>query len=235
LLNQELKRIDNYNDQSNSSFPENLGVNVMAKLYLVGTGPGSDEYLTKAAITTAESVDVLVGSQRALDLFPGFKGDTLVLKARNMDEMMKKSISLVDGGKNLAILSTGDPGFSGVLKPILNLRDDLDIEVVPGISSLQLAAARLQIPWDEAKLLTLHGKGNSDVILDFLDNKNPVIVLPDFRVEKLALFLLENGIDPKRKVAVCERLSYPDERVFKGNLREVSDMEFSYLCVMVIY
>ena len=207
----------------------------MSKLYLVGTGPGSSEYLTEAAIKAAESVNVLVGSQRALDLFPGFVGDTLVLRARNMDEMMKKSISLVDEGKDVAILSTGDPGFSGVLKPILNLRDDLDIEVIPGISSLQLAAARLQLPWDQANLLTLHGKGNSQEILDYLDNEKPTIVLPDFRVEKLAQFLLENGIHPERKVAVCERLSYPDEKLFKGNLKEVADMEFSYLCVMVIY
>jgi cobalt-precorrin-7 (C5)-methyltransferase len=139
----------------------------MAKLYLVGTGPGSSDYLTKAAIKAAESVDVLVGSQRALDLFPGYTGDTLILRARNMDEMMKKSVFLVDEGKNVAILSTGDPGFSGVLKPILRLRDDLDIEVVPGISSLQLAAARLQLPWDEINLLTLHGKGNSSRIWNF--------------------------------------------------------------------
>jgi len=207
----------------------------MSKLYLVGTGPGSSEYLTKAAIHAAESVDVLVGSQRALDLFPGFVGDALVLRALNMDEMMKKSISLVDEGKDVAILSTGDPGFSGVLKPILNLRNDLDIEVVPGISSLQLAAARLQLPWDQVNLLTLHGKGNSQVILDYLDKGKPTIVLPDFRVEKLAQFLLENGIPMERKVAVCERLSYPDERLFKGSLKEVAGMEFSYLCVMVIY
>lgn len=207
----------------------------MAKLYLVGTGPGSSDYLTEAASKAVESVDVLVGSQRALDLFPRFNGELLVLRARNMDEMMKKSVSLVEEGKNVAILSTGDPGFSGVLKPILNLRDDLDLKVVPGISSLQLAAARLQIPWDEARILTLHGKGSSDAILGLLDNEKPVIVLPDFRVEKLAQFLLENGINPDRKVAVCEKLSYPDEKVFEGTLKEVGDMLFSYLCVMVIY
>ncbi len=207
----------------------------MAKLYLLGTGPGSSDYLTEAAVKAAESVDVLVGSQRALDLFPGFSGETLLLRARNMDEMMKKSVSLVEEGKNVAILSTGDPGFSGVLKPILNIRDDLDLEVVPGISSLQLAAARLQIPWDDANLITLHGKGNSEAILDLLDNGKPTIVLPDFRVEKLAQFLLENGINPERKVTVCERLSYPDERLFKGTVKNVASEEFSYLCVMVIY
>jgi len=207
----------------------------MSKLYLVGIGPGSSDYLTAAAINTAGSVDVLVGSQRALDLFPGFEGETLVLRARNMDEMMKKSIYWVDEGKNVAILSTGDPGFSGVLNPILKLRDDLDLEVVPGISSLQLAAARLQIPWDQVNLLTLHGKGNSKIILDFMDNGKPTIVLPDFRVEKLAQFLLENSVDPDRKVAVCERLSYPDERIVNGTLKEVAAMDFTYLCVVTIY
>ena len=121
------------------------------------------------------------------------------------------------------------------MKPILKLRDDLDLEVIPGISSLQLAAAKLQVPWDEANLLTLHGKGNSDVILDFLENGKVTIVLPDFRVEKLAQFLLENGMNPGRKIAVCERLSYPDERVFKGTVKEVASKKFSYLCVMVIY
>ncbi|WP_281774419.1 precorrin-6y C5,15-methyltransferase (decarboxylating) subunit CbiE [Methanobacterium formicicum] len=207
----------------------------MSKLYLVGIGPGSSDYLTKAAIECANSVDVLVGSQRALDLFPGFAGETLVLRARNMDEMMKKSISLVDEGRNVAILSTGDPGFSGVLKPILKLQEDLDLEVIPGISSLQLAAARLQLPWDEINLLTLHGKGNSQVILDYVDNGKPTMVLPDFRVEKLAQFLIDEGTNPERKVSVCERLSYPDERIFTGNLREIAYMEFSYLCVMVVY
>ncbi|HHT18393.1 MAG: precorrin-6y C5,15-methyltransferase (decarboxylating) subunit CbiE [Euryarchaeota archaeon] len=207
----------------------------MAKLYLIGTGPGSSDYLTVAAVQATKFVDVLVGSQRALDLFPDFHGEVLVLRAKNMDEMMEKSVSLVDGGKNVAILSTGDPGFSGVLKPILKLRDDLDLEVIPGISSLQLAAAKLQVPWDEANLLTLHGKGNSDVILDFLENGKVTIVLPDFRVEKLAQFLLENGMNPGRKIAVCERLSYPDERVFKGTVKEVASKKFSYLCVMVIY
>jgi cobalt-precorrin-7 (C5)-methyltransferase len=207
----------------------------MSKLYLVGIGPGSSDYLTAAAINTAGSVDVLVGSQRALDLFPGFEGETLILRARNMEEMMKKSIYLVDEGKNVAILSTGDPGFSGVLNPILKLRDDLDLEVIPGISSLQLAAARLQIPWDQVNLLTLHGKGNSKIILDFMDNGKPTIVLPDFRVEKLAQFLLENGVDQDRKIVVCERLSYPDERIVNGTLKEVAAMDFTYLCVVTIY
>lgn len=207
----------------------------MPKLYIIGTGPGSSDYLTPTAVSAVKSADVLVGSQRALDLFPEFEGETLVLRAKNMDQMMNKSIDLMDKGNKVAILSTGDPGFSGILKPILKLRDDLLIEVIPGISSLQLAAAKLQIPWDEASILTLHGKGNSGNIINFLNMDKPTIVLPDFKVDELAVFLLENGIDPQRKVAICEKLSYPDEKIIKTTLNKVKDMNFSYLCVMVIY
>jgi cobalt-precorrin-7 (C5)-methyltransferase len=207
----------------------------MSKIYLVGTGPGSADYLTSMAFKTVELADVLVGSRRALNLFPDYQGDTLELRARNMDQMMTKTVELARVGNTVVVLSTGDPGFSGVLKPIQKLAGEVEVEVVPGISSLQLCAARLRIPWDEANLLTLHGKGNSEPILDVLDNGKPTIVLPDFRVHDLAQFLLDAGVDPQRQVAICERLSYPDEQIFQGTMEQAVCTESSYLCVMVIY
>lgn len=207
----------------------------MSKIYLVGTGTGSADYLTSMAFKTVELADVLVGSRRALNLFPDYQGDTLELRARNMDQMMAKTVELARVGNTVVVLSTGDPGFSGVLKPIQKLAGEVEVEVVPGISSLQLCAARLRIPWDEANLLTLHGKGNSEPILDVLDNGKPTIVLPDFRVHDLAQFLLDAGVDPQRQVAICERLSYPDEQIFQGTMEQAACTEFSYLCVMVIY
>lgn len=207
----------------------------MSKIYLVGTGPGSADYITTLAFKTVKLANVLVGSRRALQLFPDYQGETLELRARNMDEMMTTSVKLAREGNTVVVLSTGDPGFSGVLKPIQKLAGEVEVEVVPGISSLQLCAARLQIPWDEANLLTLHGKGNSVPILDLIDNGKPTIVLPDFRVHDLAQYLLDNGALPQRRVAVGERLSYPDERIFQGTLQQAASTEFSYLCVMVIY
>jgi cobalt-precorrin-7 (C5)-methyltransferase len=207
----------------------------MSKLYLIGIGPGSEDYLTLKSLKTVEKADILVGSRRALDLFPEYGGKTLELRARNMDDMMQKTVDLVRDGYHVAVLSTGDPGFSGVLKPIKKLGADLDIQVIPGISSLQLAAARLNLPWDEVNLLTLHGKGNSKSALKIINNGLTSIILPDFRVQELAKFLIDNGENFHRKCAVCERLSYPDERLFEGTLKEISEENFSYLCVMVIF
>ena len=51
----------------------------------------------------------------------------------------------------------------------------------------------------------------------------------------MAQFLLDNGVDANRKVVVCERLSYPDEKIVESDLKEIAQSEFTYMCIMVIY
>jgi len=148
------------------------------------------------------------------------------------------AISKVEEDRSVSVLSTGDPGFSGILKPVLKKvgdRDDIHVEVVPGISSIQLCAARLQIPWDGADLITLHGKGISKKVLKVIDNGKPTIILPNFKIDEVANFLIENGANPDRKVAICERLSYDDEKIVITALKGVLEEEFSYMCIMVVY
>jgi cobalt-precorrin-7 (C5)-methyltransferase len=81
----------------------------------------------------------------------------------------------------------------------------------------------------------MHGKGISETILDIMGNGKPTIVLPNFKPAELANFLIENGVDPEREAAVCEKLSYADEKIVEASLKNILDMEFSYMCVMVIY
>lgn len=51
----------------------------------------------------------------------------------------------------------------------------------------------------------------------------------------MAQFLMDKGIDPLRKVIICERLSYPEEKIVESTLKEVSESDFTYMCVMIIY
>jgi cobalt-precorrin-7 (C5)-methyltransferase len=211
----------------------------MSKLYIAGIGPGSEDFVTPAARKGVASAEITIGSKRALDLFPE-ANKVIALNVKDVQEKLKLAVELVHGGKSVCVLSTGDPGFSGVLNPIKRIiqeknYDNIVLEVIPGISSLQLCAARAELPWDDADLMTFHGREDFGEILDILDNGRPTIALPSRSTADMAQFLMDNGVDPQRKATICERLSYPEERIVKSSLKEVAKSDFTYMCVMIIY
>lgn len=207
----------------------------MSKLHVVGIGPGSKEYLTFKSKEVVESSDIIIGSSRALELFEEAVGEKIELNVDNMQEMLRFAVSKACEGIDVSFLSTGDPGFSGILKPILELSDDLDVDVIPGISSIQLCASKLKIPWDDVNLMTMHGKGISKKLLKCTENGKTTILLPNHGVDEIAEYLLSNGVDPERKIAVCEKMGYEDENILITTLNKVLKNKFSYMCVLVIY
>jgi cobalt-precorrin-7 (C5)-methyltransferase len=207
----------------------------MSKLYIVGVGPGSKDYLTFTANEIIKSSDIIIGSRRALDLFKNFKGQKIELESKNIKDRLNFAISKLKEGLSVSLLSTGDPGFSGILKPVLKMSKDIDLEIVPGISSIQLCAAKLQIPWDDANLITLHGKKISSDILKIIETDVPTMILPNSNPNEIAEFLIENDVDPNKKVAICEKLGYYDEKIVRTSLNGVKKSKFSYMCVMVLY
>ncbi|MBQ8018224.1 MAG: cobalt-precorrin-7 (C(5))-methyltransferase [Methanobrevibacter sp.] len=209
------------------------------KIYIVGIGPGSSEYLTKKAIDTVEMSDYTVGSIRAIELFDSVQ-NKIAFNVKDLLDKLEEGVELAVGGKTVSVLSTGDPGFSGVLNTVLRLSDEKNfpkenIEVIPGISSLQLAAAKCHIQWDNANVMTFHGRENIEEILPVINNGKITIALPSRKVKDMAQFLLDNGVEANRKVVVCERLSYPDEKIVEATLNDIANSEFTYMCIIVIY
>ncbi len=209
------------------------------KIYIIGIGPGSSEYLTKKAIDTVKSSDYTVGSTRAIDLFDDVN-NKLAFNVKDLLDKLEKGVDLAIEGNTVSILSTGDPGFSGVLNTVLRIANDKNfpkekIEVIPGISSLQLAAARNHIQWDNANVMTFHGRENIEDILKVINNGKTTIALPSKKVRDMAQFLLDNGVNENRQVVVCERLRYDDEKIVQSTLKDIASSEFTYMCIMIIY
>lgn len=212
---------------------------VSGKIFIVGIGPGASEYLTKKAIDTVKTSDYTVGSTRAIELFDDVQ-NKIDFNVKNLLDKIKEGVQLACDGNTISILSTGDPGFSGVLNTVLRISKEKNfpkenIEVVPGISSLQLAAAKCHIQWDSANVMTFHGRENIEDILPIINNGKTTIALPSRKVKDMAQFLIDNGVDEDRKVVVCERLSYPDENIVESTLKQLAQSEFTYMCIMVIY
>lgn len=209
------------------------------KIYIIGIGPGSSEYLTKKAVDTVKTSDYTVGSTRAIDLFDDVN-NKIAFNVKDLLDKLEKGVDLAIEGNTVSILSTGDPGFSGVLNTVLRIANEKNfpeekIEVIPGISSLQLAAARNHIQWDNANVMTFHGRENIEDILKVINNGKTTIALPSKKVRDMAQFLLDNGADEHREVVVCERLSYDDEKIVRSTLKDIANSEFTYMCIMVIY
>lgn len=209
------------------------------KIYIIGIGPGSSEYLTKKAVDTVKTSDYTVGSTRAIDLFDDVN-NKIAFNVKDLLDKLEKGVDLAIEGNTVSILSTGDPGFSGVLNTVLRIANEKNfpeekIEVIPGISSLQLAAARNHIQWDNANVMTFHGRENIEDILKVINNGKTTIALPSKKVRDMAQFLLDNGVDEHHEVVVCERLSYDDEKIVRSTLKDIANSEFTYMCIMVIY
>ena len=216
----------------------------MAKINIVGVGPGSPDYVTPAARKAVAQAEVVIGAQRSLNLFASdIKGETMVLTAKNLNDALKHAAESVKKGKNIALLSTGDPGFSGLLHTVLKsgLVTVAEVNVVPGVSSIQACAARLAISWDSACLFTFH-EGNvtaeeKNELASCLKNGKDAMLLPDSRVfspKEIASFLIKAGLDKKTPVFICENLTLDDEKVTSSSLEQVSQQTFRPLCVMVI-
>jgi cobalt-precorrin-7 (C5)-methyltransferase len=216
----------------------------LVKINIVGVGPGSPDYVTPAARKVVQQAKVVIGAQRSLNLFHvDIKGETLVLTAKNLNDALEYAAESAKKGKSVALLSTGDPGFSGLLHTVLEsgLVHTYEINVIPGVSSLQACAARLAISWDDACLFTFHegnvsDKEKEELLLAVKDGRT-VMLLPNSRVfspKEIACFLIKAGINEKTPVHICENLTLDNQKVASNSLGQVSQQSFASLCVMVI-
>ncbi|WP_290898622.1 cobalt-precorrin-7 (C(5))-methyltransferase [Ferroglobus sp.] len=164
-------------------------------LYVVGVGAAKG-YLTDKAKQIISKADVVYGSKRAIEYAEEFiRGEIRVLKKFGRE--VYDEIERVAKEKNVVVLSTGDPMVSGLGKKINGI-------VEPGISSVQLALARLKLDLCEVVVVDSHGKNSYDEIERALEFRGKVLVLAD------------KNFDPSKvrgKVTVLENLGLENERI----------------------
>ena len=174
------------------------------KIIGVGCGPG---LLTEQAIRELEQARSVYGSDRAIGLARHYlSGQCAVHPIDNYK-------NLPSLGDTAVILSTGDPMLAGL--------GYLSGTVIPGISSLQVAAARLHIPLSRVTVVVAHGRDHEQGMRETIDAVKMgrivyILADPEFRVPDL--FSRLTALSLPLKVAVCENLAYPEERIITGNI-----------------
>lgn len=197
---------------------------------VIGVGPGSPDYLLPVARQAVRACQVVVGAPRVLQLFNlvGKKVHAFTGDWESLLSLLRHRVS----GETVGILVSGDPGFYSLLSFLRRHLGPEEIEVIPGISSVQVAFARLKLPWQEAHLLSLHGKKVADFSC-YVNSGRPVGLLVDPRTSGRDL---QRMLEPygSFKVHLCRNLTYPDEEIITVTLTELARVQDLGNAVVVI-
>lgn len=139
-----------------------------------------------------------------------------------------------DRGLTVCVLASGDPGFFGIVRALLGAVDRHALAVLPAPSSVSVAFARLALPWDDAVVVSAHGRPLADAVTAVRTaRKAAVLTSPDAPPQALGAALVEAGVSMDL-VAVCERLGAADESVRELTLAQLAAGQFDPLAVVVL-
>ena len=203
------------------------------QIVVVGIGPGAPQYLLPAAREVIERGKVLVGGRRALESYARPGAVTQAITA-DLQEVMA-FIAEWRLTEDVVVLVSGDPGYYSLLPALRRCFPARLLRVIPGISSMQLAFARLALPWQDARLVSLHGRAPQEE--DLVYRAGALLgCLTDgaYNSRSVAALLLEKGWPPEAKLYVCARLSYEDESVAETTLGEAAAAEGVGHCILVV-
>ena len=202
------------------------------RIRIVGVGPDGLAGLAGRNRAALESAQVVYGSEAALSLLPELGGERVAIGTDLPATVERLRAGL--GRVTQAIAAVGDPLFYGTAKYLCDKLGAAHFEVLPHVSSMQLAFARLKLSWEEAYLGDLGSKPLEEVVARVRTAQTVGLFTTDeFTPARLARELLARGID-YFDAAVCENLGGRDERLTRGQLGELRHERFEPLNVVVL-
>jgi len=220
----------------------------LSKVYAIGVSPGSSKYVTEIVKEIVQNCDIVIGYKYTLktieDLIVG--KEVYEITMNDQEDSYQKILPEL-GDRTLVIPFTGDVNFSEseVVDRLIEIFGD--VEIVPGISSIQVAASRAKVPLDKSKIITMHvttpiEDKKLELQKALIDGFSVVLVprpwpkQPDkhFMPSEIAVYLREHNFDTENmKVHVYEAITTENETSFEGTVKDLEGKEFSDLSVMV--
>lgn len=221
----------------------------MAQVYAVGVGPGSSRYVTDIVKDTIRNCDIVIGYKYTLNTIDSLiKGKKVYEITMKDQEVSYQEVAKTLGNKKLVVPFTGDVNFSEseVVDRLIEIFGD--VEIIPGISAIQVAASKAKVPLDKSKVITMHvtttiEEKKLELQKALIDGFSVVLVprpwpkVPEkhFMQSEIAQYLRKNGFNTTSlRVHVFEFLTTDRETEFVGTVKDLEGREFSDLSVMVI-
>ncbi len=202
------------------------------KITLLGIGMGSLKDLTLEGKAACENADVILGASRMVDALSCFGKETE--KIYLSDEIVTYLLEHPEK-KHIVAAFSGDVGFYSGSKKLLEKLKELpvEVEVLCGISSVVCFASKLHLPWEDLKLVSIHGRFQN--VLGAVKNHERVFVLAGYAdsIRTLCQELTEHQLG-EAKVSVGCQLGYPEESITIKTAQELLNFSEEGLCVAII-
>ncbi len=204
------------------------------KITVAGIGPGSRDYILPIALKAIENAKVLVGGRRALAQFAAKEQAQIAITADVQGTLAQVERALEKD--DVVIMVSGDPGFYSLLPALRVAFPKKKMEVLPGVSSLQLAFARVGAPWQNADLMSLHGRLPDYASLAYEPGRTMGMLTDDeHNSQRIAMLLLDAGWPESTPVYIASHLSYDDEKLVTTTLIRATAQEPVRQCVMAVF
>lgn len=197
------------------------------KVFLIGVGLGNPQTMTVEARQAVAESPVLIGAPRLLEPWPE-KRTIPLIAAREIAEAIRD----LDTDR-AAVLLSGDVGFYSGAKNLYPLLEAHEVVTLPGISSVQYLCAKCRVPWQDAHLISAHGRAHNAPGEIQSHEKCFVLTGGNYRAEDLCRELTQRGLGAV-EVTVGERLSYPEERIVRGTARALAEERFDSLAAVLV-
>ncbi len=215
------------------------------RVTIVGVGPGDNGFLTLKGKQAVEEADLIAGFATVLNVIRPFakKAEICTMAYRDQEEVLEYTGQQAALGKDCVVCCWGDLNVSA-RELLLRVKRRVDrVELIPGISSVQMACAKAGISLEDVVFITLHQRKEpvSDVLelVHYLkENKRHVVLLPrpfDLMPAAIASRLIQDGIPETRPLTIYQRLSLEGESEWRGTVGECAALsqEFSDLTILV--
>jgi precorrin-6B C5,15-methyltransferase / cobalt-precorrin-6B C5,C15-methyltransferase len=206
---------------------------VSAKVCVIGISAGGAASLSPMLQRRVETADVLAGGERHLAYFPYFVGERLPI-LHPLEAWIEQVAAAADDNRQVVVLATGDPLFYGIGARLVSRLGVDRVEIHPYVSSLQMAFARVGVPWEDAAWVSVHARP-FDNLRKALGRYAKIGVLTDrcWTAEAICRWLVEAEVD-EYEVVVLENLGSPQERMLRGQPAALMEESFAPLNVVLL-
>jgi cobalt-precorrin-7 (C5)-methyltransferase len=201
-------------------------------IVIAGCGPGSPDYLTDAVRRAVAEAEVLVGSRRLLELFPQIACRRIPVDS-HIEAVLDSIAELRSEGRQVVVLVSGDPCLYSLGQRLVAHFGRENCRIIPGVSSVQAAFARLGLDWSDARILSAHGRTPGISPAD-LARHDKLAVLTGGRAGLEWSSQVVRSLRESHEAWLCENLTLPGERVRPVAPEDLKAADIAALAIVVL-